>query len=121
MSTILALQTQHAPQLIMCGGDWNTAFSRIQSKHTLSLCRFCTVDNLTCVDSTELLVKFTYVIVINCTRSTIDHFIIPAYLCSFVDNPCVCDDIENQSDHLHICMPINLPVQQMHFNKLRQF
>ena len=121
LSTILALQSQHTPQFIICGGDWNTDLSRLPSKHTTSLSRFCTVENLTCVNSTDGSVKFTYVSDMNGARSTIDHFIIANYLSNFVNKLCVRDDIENQSDHLPICISITLPVQQIHFNDARKF
>ena len=82
---------------------------RCHSNSTIALTDMCTEQDL------------TYVSNVNGTYSTIDHFIISNSLSTCVKNYCTVNDIDNISDHLHLCMYIHLPVNIMYFNDTRYF
>ena len=54
-------------------------------------------------------------------KSLINHFFISAQLDNYVNKLCVINDLENQSDHLPLCMSITLPVCDIESNSKRQF
>ena len=54
-------------------------------------------------------------------ESLIDHFFISAQLYNCVNKLCVINDIENQSDHLPLCMSFTLPVCDIESNSTRRF
>ena len=54
-------------------------------------------------------------------EALIDHFFISAQLDNCVNKFCVINDIENQSDHLTLCMSITLPVCDIESNSTRRF
>ena len=56
----------------------------------------------------------------NC-KSLIDHFFISAQLDNCVIKLGVINDIENQLDHLPLCMSVTLPVCDIESNSTRQF
>ena len=58
---------------------------------------------------------------INYSKSLFDHFFISAQLDTCVNKLCVINDIENQSDHLPLCMSITLPVCDAESNSICQF
>ena len=51
----------------------------------------------------------------------IDHFLISAQLDNCANKLYVINDIENQSDHLSLCMSITLPVCDTESNSTHQF
>ena len=90
-------------------------FARCHSNSTIALNDLCTEHDLTCLSSVYH-IDFTYVSDINCIYSTIDHFIISNSLNTCVNKYCTVNDIDIMSDHLPLCMYINLPVNIMYFN-----
>ena len=50
LSAIQMLQSLYTPHYIICGGDWNTDFTRKTLLLTKSIVSFCNYDGLTCVN-----------------------------------------------------------------------
>ena len=59
---------------------------------------------------------FTYVSDVNGIYSTIDNFIVSNLLNICVNKYYTVNDIDNMSDHLPLCVYINLPVNIMYFS-----
>ena len=104
LSAIHMLQSLYTPHYIICGGDWNTDFTRKTSLLTKLRVRFCDCERLTCVNLVSNAQQFTYVSDINGSKSLIDDFIISDNLLNYVNSSDVRDDIDNHSDHLPITM-----------------
>ena len=121
LSTVQALAAIHKPDYIICGGDMNTDLSRLNSLHTECLLHFCNIDNLVCVDTVSCSIEYTYTSDVTNSVSTIDHFIISKSLCDRINKYTTIDDLDNMSDHLPLCLSIDLPVCDIHFNDTRHF
>ena len=85
-------------------GDMNTDLSRCTSWHTKALTRFIEHESLyitlnhSCADVSY---TSTYCNSHNNVFSTIDHIFISQNLCDYVVKYCsLCDEIDNQSDHV---------------------
>ena len=78
-------------------------------------------EHLIHVYSRKKSVEYTYLIDIICSKCLINHFFISAQLDNCDNKLCVISDIENQSDHLPLCMSITLPVCDIQTNSTRQF
>ena len=61
LSAIHMLQSLYTPDYIICGGDWNTDFTRKNSLIKKSLVSFCDYERLTCVHLVSNAQQFTYV------------------------------------------------------------
>ena len=91
-------------------GDINTDLSRCTSWHTKALTRFIEHEssyitlNHSCAD-----VSYTYCNSHNNVFSTIDHIFISQNLCDYVVKYCsLCDEIDNQSDHVPLVMALSI-------------
>ena len=91
---------------------------RCHSNSTIALNDVCTEHDLTSVSSVYH-IYFTYVSDVNGTYSTIYNFIIYNSPNTCVNNYCTVNDIDNMSDHLPLCMYINIPVNIIYFNHSR--
>ena len=85
LSAIHMLQSLYTPHYIICGGDWNTDFTRKTSLLTKSLVSFCDYEGLTCVNLVSNAQQFTYVSDMNGSKSLIDHFIISDNLLNYAN------------------------------------
>ena len=104
------LQSLYTPHCIICGGDWNTDFTRKTSLLTKSLVSFCDYEGLTCVHLVSNAEQFTYVSDMNGSKSLIDHFLLSDNLLNYVNSSDVRDDIDNHSDHLAITMYFHISI-----------
>ena len=91
-------------------GDMNADLSRRNSWHTKALNRFIEHEDLyitlnhSCAD-----VSYTYCNTYNNIFSTIDHIFISQNLCDYVVKYySVCDELDNQSDHVPLVMTLNI-------------
>ena len=83
---------------------------------------FCIDNDLKCVSS--LLSNnddFTYINHATGSRSNIDHFIVSESLTDCINKYTIINDVDNMSDHLPVCIHVNLPVNNMYFSDTRQF
>ena len=117
LSAIHMLQSLYTPHYIICGGDWNTDFTRKTSLLTKSLVSFCDYEGLTCVNLVSNAQQFTYVSDMNGSKSLIDHFIISDNLLNYANTSDVRDDIDNHSDHLPITMYLHISIPMKRFLK----
>ena len=109
-SVMHMLQSLYTHHYIICGGDWNTYFTRKTSFLTKSLVSFCDYEGLTCVNLVSNAQQFIYVSDINGSKSLIDNFIISDNLRNYVNSSDVRDDIDNHSDHLPITMYLHISI-----------
>ena len=87
LSAIHMLQSSYTLHYIICGGDWNTDFTR-----------------KTCVNLVSNAQQFIYVSDMNGSQYLIDHFVISDNLLNYVNSSDVRHDIDNHLDHLPITM-----------------
>lgn len=120
LNIILALQATYRPDHIICGGDYNTDFSRTWSAHTQSLSKFID-DNLFFRPRITGSIDYTYRSDINGATSTIDHIIFSQQLAPCVSKCYVVDDINNISDHLPVCINVNMDISKLHESEERKY
>ena len=121
LSCIEAAEQKYKPTYVIVGGDYNTDLSRVNSLHTKSLQTFCDLNNLQCVNTIGRPISYTFRSDMNSATSTIDHFVLSPELASRVNKYCTVDDIDNMSDHLPLCMYIDLPVNCLQFTETKHF
>ncbi len=121
LSIIEALQVKHDPVYIICGGDYNTDFSRVRSLHTCALIDFCNDNYLVCTGILGGSIDHTYHSDMNGITSIIDHIIISSSLMSTIKEYYVIDDIDNNSDHLPLLMTLDLSITKLTVLNERQF
>ena len=121
LSCIEAAEQKYKPTYVIVGGDYNTDLSRVNSLHTKSLQAFCDSNNLQCVNTIGRPISYTFRSDMNSATSTIDHFALSPELASRVNKYCTVDDIDNISDHLLLCMYIDLPVNCLQFTETKHF
>ena len=80
---------------------------------------FCDLNNLQCVNTIGRPISYTFRSDMNSASSTIDHFVLSPELASRVNKYCTVDDIDNMSDHLPLCMYIDLPVNCLQFTETK--
>jgi hypothetical protein len=94
---------------IVVAGDFNTDFSRVKSKNTISLCDFIDQQNMSaCVKHVSSEVNYTYENCINMCRSTIDHFLVTENLTKCIVNYETINHGDNLSDHLPVTCHLDL-------------
>ncbi len=121
LSIIEALQCKHNPVYIICGGDYNTDFSRVVSSHTCALIDYCRINNLGCTGMLGKPIDYTYQSDMNGATSTIDHIVLSDSLLSIITDYYVIDDIDNNSDHLPLFMALDLSITKLTVLNERQF
>ena len=99
---------------IICGGDFNTDLSRINSLHTKSLLSFVREENLALLDESLLCnIDFTFESKSNQARSCIDHFLVSHNLFHCV-NEIHCDhNVHNMSDHSVLSVSFDIHVDKV--------
>ena len=104
----LLIEKANCDQIII-GGDFNTDLSRLYSNHTTSLISFVEQENLNFgIHSSKCDVKYSYVSKMNGLKSLIDHFIMSENTFSNIKNIYAYDDGDNLSDHIVICMKLDI-------------
>ena len=114
LAEISAICRNNDAMYICIAGDFNTAFDREQSWHTLSLKQFMSQENIMCgVDFTQSRVDYSYCNSSNNSYSVIYHFVMSEPLfCDIVDYYSICDEIDNQSDHAPIIMSLKYNIER---------
>ena len=123
MIIILAAEQKYKPTCtyVIVGGDYNTYLSRVNSLHTKSLQTLCDLNNLQCVNTIGRPISYTFGSDMNSATYTIDHFVLSPELASRVNKYCTADDIDNMSDHLPLCMYIDLSINCLQFTETKHF
>jgi exonuclease III len=102
---------------IIIGGDWNTDFSRICSRHTIAMKQFLLRESLFLgMDLQNAKYDFTYESKATGARSAVDHFLISNNLVMATSRYDVVHDGDNLSDHALLSMNVNIPCQKEYIN-----
>jgi hypothetical protein len=99
---------------IICGGDFNSDLSRINSLHTRRLLSYVDNENLILLDNLDCCdVEFSYESKANQKRSTLDHFMVSHNLCADVVSVTCDHNVHNMSDHSPLSVSFNIDIESV--------
>jgi exonuclease III len=94
---------------IIIGGDFNVDFNRVRSPCTALLMSFIDEENLVCTGNNRTDETHSFTSKIDGYNSLLDHFLVSTNLFEYVNDYHIDSDGDNLSDHLPVCISLNLP------------
>jgi retron-type reverse transcriptase len=111
LNEVNQLSIIHNPDHIICAGDFNTDFTRLNSLHTRALCSFLNDENLCTLHDLHMYdVPYTFESKANGCRSSIDHFFVNRELHDAARKVYVSHSIDNMSDHIPLHAHFEIPI-----------